>query len=187
MSNRNGPPVEAQVYTGPVRSMKTGGESSELTVVQFTQTYPAVAGGSTGVNIACNTGQVSTAPDWSSFVNVFEEYRVLAFEAMWIPHYNRSTTFAAAGVAITWHNTDPTPFTSLNTMTQYDGWRPFNACEPWTGVWNMGGSDEAQFRPTSTTYSIGGVSAFAPTATSTPTGGYGNLHIIFRVQFRGRK
>jgi len=182
-----GPPAQAQEYRGPVKSSGGGGESTELCVVQMTKTYENIAGSSIGLQINVNTGQVTSCPDWASASGVYEEYRILAMCVEWKPHFGRSTgaVTQAAGVGNTTHTSViPAPYTSMDQLTQYDGWTYFNTASPWRGEWHMRGSEEAQFLGTGATVVHGTINAVAFKATS--TSGYGNLHITYRVQFRGR-
>jgi hypothetical protein len=187
-SNASGaaPGPSAVVYKGPIRT-KEQGTPNDLITVRLSNTYPQT-GSSVGLQFAVSNSNVISSGDWSNYVGAYDEHRVLGFEVDWMPNAGAGSTqyVQSTGFRISTHApTNPTPFTSLQTMVQYADWQEFNTGKSSKTMWKMASTEEAQFVPTSGTPGAQGfICVFAPYATSTTV--YGVASVTWVVQFRGR-
>lgn len=187
MKSRNSPSETAIVYNGPIRVMDKGIADDSVTQT-FTAAFTNATGGTLGLQNYYSTAQVSSASDFASSANTYDEMRVLGFEVTYHPHFElgNSQVSHSAGFMISTHNpNNPGPFTSLNTMAGYQNWVPFNTAKVCKMDWKMASTEEAQFYPSSSPPQSGWIYMFAPAATN--TGNYGFISVTYRVQFRGRK
>lgn len=175
-------------FTGPIRNNGPTGnvEDSVVEVMSFAQ---FTGGSSVGLQNYQTATNVTNCADWSSFVTVYDECRVLGIELDWFPSTDagNSTVVHSAGLAVTTHSpVNPFPFTSITSMSDYN-WKPFHTGKPLKLTWKMDSTEEAQFVPTSAVVSQGALGFWAPYATTTASNSYGMIVVTFKVQFRGRK
>jgi len=181
------PATSLVVYRGAIRTIDRGVPQDEVTIVTG-QWIPASASGSLGMQGAVGNGNVSSSADWTRFAGLYDEYRVLGFRIDWRPHYGwgNNTVIQASGLWITTHQpTNPTPFTSLNQMIDYQDWSEIHTGKQSSKEWKMSSTEESQFTPTAGPVTGGYICWFIPTATTTSVV-YGNFYVTYRVQFRGR-
>jgi hypothetical protein len=176
------------VYRGPIRAPMVGTANDSI-VVEISQ-QSAVNGstslGAQGVVYSNTFGSGSS--DWSNFVNLYKEARVLGFRVQYAPHYGWGNTNVnhGSGLWVSSHVTGSlTPYTSLNTMIENNDWKLFHTGQGSSYEWKMASTEEAQFSPVTSMPTSGNIAYFVPTATTSSVP-YGNLYITYRIQFRDR-
>ncbi len=184
------PAIGATNYSGPAR-LPRGVQEKATDCVQL-GIYGSVASSAGGViSTVFNAGsQATSSNDWSSYSNLYQEYRILSMKVHLVPwnKYNQPTTSAIAPVLSVTTRDNATALSTLADTATYDS---VQVHEPSTSIVRtikMSGIDEASWTLTSTT----------PPAASTPyiklyssgnvasTTLFDYLSIVI-VQFRGRK
>lgn len=187
-NNAAGPPSSVVKYTGTIRGKGVDGTVNDA-IVETMSFAQFATGSSVGLQNYQTATNISNCGDWSSFVAVYDECRILGIELDWFPNTGAGSTSVAhsAGLAVSTHSPiNPFPFTSISTMSDY-AWKPFHTGKPLKLVWKMDSTEEAQFVPTSGVVSQGALGFWAPYATTTASNAYGMIVVSFKVQFRGRK
>jgi hypothetical protein len=185
---KSGPAPGVAVYNGPVRVADTSLPNDTI-VARLSYVNPNQSGGSTGLQQGCNNLGVTTTTDWASYVNLYDEYRVLGFELDWLPHFpgGNAAVVHASGVRFSTHSADTFVAPTLDVAVQHADWSPFYTGVPFKMEWKMSSLEEAAYYATGTpaTAQLGALFATAPSASSTTA--YGNAIVTYAVQFRGRK
>lgn len=190
--SRQVPGDSVQVYRGPIR-IRDRGTVDDSVAIRMSYSYNITGSISAGVHQWFGTNGVNSCQDWNTYVAAYDEYRVLAFEVDYLPHYpdgnfNGSTGEQhGAGAIISTHSpTNPFPFTSktMNDFVAYSNWEPFYTSRPYKRTWRMESAEESQFAPTSLIGTHGFIGHWAPNATTANS--YGFCIVTYVVQFRGR-
>jgi len=181
------PSTSLIVYRGPIRLPDTGVPHDETTI-ELGYVFPINGSSSLGAQGTITTASVVNSLDWARLILLYDEYRVLGFQATWRPHYGWGNTNVnhGTGLWVTTHNpTTLAPFTSLNQMMDYQDWSEFHTGRPSAKEWKMASTEESQFTAVGSVTSQGTIAFFVPTATTSGVP-YGNIYTVWRVQFRGR-
>lgn len=125
------------------------------------------------------------AADWSSFSNIYAEYRVLGLEVLYYPsnRYSKTTVVCVPILGVI-DRVSASPLTSITQAMAYDSARVLSLEDPWSYKLYMQGSDEAVFVPTTSTTVNQSIKLFGD-GLSVSTA-YGRILIYYLVQFRGR-
>jgi hypothetical protein len=129
----------------------------------------------------------STAPDWSSLQAEFDEFRVLAMEVHWVPRnkYDYSTLTPRPTIfSIVDHSDGVAALSSYDTAVQYESAVLHSTADEFKTRWSMSGTDEAGYIPTASPSPVGSVKYYS--SYSGATGTAARVHIVRRVQFRGK-
>lgn len=191
-SRNNSSFASAPVYLGPVRTSLSRGQRQVITVV-CQQIIPFTP---TGGNLIYAFGNNPSATNaWASLAAVYDEFRCLMFEIRYVPQnrYNWALTTTSfwplVGVVI---DRDNATFLNAYTGTSlsvdgFDSAQLKMLSDPWTFSARAADYDAGQITWANTanpvanywikTYGTGCVPATQPP---------GSLHIMYRVQFRGR-
>lgn len=184
--SQQNPSTNLIVYRGPVRVPYSGVPNDEM-VVTLGRFFALSGSTSLGLQASFNSLATSTT-EWAGYAALYDEFRVLAFESKWCPHYGWGNTSVnhGSGLWITSHqSTTIAPFTSLNQMLEYSDWTEFHTGKNSTISWKMAATEEAQFQGTASPVSVGQIVGFIPIATTSSIP-YGNIYASWRIQFRGR-
>lgn len=134
----------------------------------------------------------STAQDWSSCAELFDEYQVSAYKIQFVPHVpagNSSTKDYRPLYLIFDSNSTSSPVTNVNECLQYENLRVMNLFRPWkfymkvpkiTSSENMFG-----YQPTSSPSDAGRLVCYADNLDA--SGFYGDVIITHYIKFRARK
>jgi hypothetical protein len=189
-SRRTSTPGLSLSYSGPVRLSTRAGQDSKPVKVNLSYSFAVDSDGSGVVsNFLYGPGLVSSS-DWSSYADVYQEYRVLAIAFDYMPYYNGafSTVQAQGSGAI---NVVHTPLlgppTSIDEVVQHVTWSPFRTSASCHKEWRMFGVEESPFSDVANVSSVnhGGITFFCDNLTASR--GYGRGIVTYLVEFRGRK
>lgn len=143
---------------------------------------------SAGGVLLLNSGPatVSLAADWSNFVAIYKEYRVVAIEARYMPDFvvNASGAISKAGANAISHVGGVSAPAALSDVVSYDTWEAWHSAKPFTRVFRARGAEELQWGPTSTTNDTGSVLGYIDGVT--PSIQYGQMVWTYVVEFRNR-
>lgn len=174
-------------YRGPIR-FSTGGLDSRVTRANLDLAIAGDSNASGQIIAVFSSSDVTSCTDWSSFSNVYQEYRVVAMQLRWLPRFNATYTSSATpgtGAGAVWHiPTVPTP-ASVDDIVQNANYHTWNTGGSLAMTFRARGTEEMAWISTGFTSSHGGFSAFANGCT--PSNGYGRWFLTFTVEFRGRK
>lgn len=115
-------PSNALVYRGPARLPRGfGQEDTIVTQVNLAGDLQSSASG-TLTTVFNTASQVTSAPDWTSFVNLYTEWRMLSAQIEVVPYskYNQPTTNALAPVWSVTTRETATALASISAASQYD-------------------------------------------------------------------
>lgn len=176
-------------YSGPIR-MPTGNGLDLRTVKQnLTSIYTATSNAAGVLSDYVKTSDVAVALDWSSFVAVYEEFRVVGIRMEYHNYYNGSfntTRPPAAGLIADTHVPVTAPPTALGDVGQFVNWKTFNTGTKVVAEWRARGTEELQFSNTNATLpNFGGLLWYVRDLAV--GGDYGQYVITFLVEFRGRR
>ncbi len=187
---RPNPNVAAISYNGPSRLPK-GIAGKVLDTVQL-GLYGSVASSAGGViSTVFNAGsQATSSNDWSSYQNLYQEYRILSMDVHLEPwnKYNQPTTSALSPVLSITSRDNATALSTLADTATYDTVEIHPPSSSIRRVIQMDGVDEATWTLTSTTPAAAGtmyVKLYSSGNVASTTL-YDYLTILV-VQFRGRK
>lgn len=192
-SNRNGggtnPSPAATIYRGPLRTKVADGDNATITTM-VTLTGPAPTSATGLFSGVAKTSDVTAASEWSTWINLFQEYRILAMEWEFDPLYHDGvvtdgTIVPAQGAVACYHQTGYSLPTSVAELVNNRTFKPLNLAKPVKCHWKMSGPDEATFQPTTTSVEYGGITFYADGGTTSTN--FGRLYIRYLVQFKGRK
>jgi len=179
------PASDVVVYRGPTRLYKV--PADEMITANCSSIF-ALSGSSVGIQAVIYAGFITSNSDWGSFVGAYNEFRIIAIAANSMPRCiegDASVVHSEGLGIVTSNGVNPSPFTALSQMAQYD-YKRLHTAKPWSLEWTMSTVEEGQWGPTSGTPSNHGyLVAFFPGATTTSTS-YGSFTVDWLVQFRGR-
>lgn len=173
------------VYTGPIIPPTAKGELDTHTqLIGYTALLQSSGAGQITTYFVNN---ISAATDWASLASLYKEYRVLAIKVDYMP-YNRyskatSTTTTPAIIAVDRSGNTTTP-SSYDELMQYSSAQKKSLEDPWSFSCKMSGTEEAQFRPTTSTAPGFGFKFYSDSLSLSTT--YGRYFFYWLVQFRGR-
>jgi len=183
--SRANPPPSAIKYTGPVFT------EQDLRQDQVIVRVLSVAGLIT-TNLSGNlaytiTNDPSGSPDWVSYTPLYEEYRVIAMELVWVPYCTKwgnvtNNAFFQNAVAYAASRNATAVASSVAAVMSYPSGRLTNMQTAWKLVIKMDNVSEASF------FNVGGVGGtwaalvFSTGLSASTT--YGAYSVRLRVQFR---
>lgn len=174
-------------YTGPIH-LRSGGLDSRITRVNLNFSSNAQSSSAGKFDGAWVSSQVTSCTDWTSFANVYQEYRVVGMEVKWLNRYNSTFSTSAApgfGAMAVYHTpTIPTPV-SIDEVVQNANHKLWNTGRPLTIQWRARGTEEMAWASTASSSSHGGIQIYAEGCTASSL--YGCWILTFTVEFRGRK
>lgn len=180
------------LYKGPIAA-------SSPTVAQTVRIplrFVTLGNSSSAGYIECgiSTTQVGLSNEWSSYVGLWKEYRVLGIRVQYVAWYDKSgftgsANSLSAGVIFPYHGPLPAfqgavSSGTLSAAWQCDGAKPFHPGVDTICEWRMRDVEEAQFISTGGTGQSGGVYGMVPSVSASK--GYGTFFVTFLVEFKGR-
>jgi len=178
-------PISRTVYNGPIVRRVDRMEKRLFSVkIAETQQLTSSAGGI--INKIISNNPVGS-PNWSNWISVMNEYRVLGTRVSYRP-YERytapSTTIIQELFSVIDRGDSTTAITSNTTALQFDSVKMHSLSDPWMREWKMADHDEAEFSPVS-----GGpgwttaLKLWSSTCTNSYL--YGTFLVEYLIQFRG--
>lgn len=174
-------------YTGPIH-LRSGGLDQRITRVNLNFSSNAVSSAGGKFDGAWITSQVASCSDWSSFANVYQEYRVVGMEVKWLNRYNQtytSTVTPGFGAMAVYHIPTVPTAVSIDEVVQNANHKLWNTGKPITMQWRARGTEEMAWTTTASTSSHGGIQVYAEGCTASTL--LGCWILTFTVEFRGRK
>lgn len=190
-NNAKNPSPNALVYTGAIRGGAGAQPDDAITVRLSYASY--ISGASSGFTLAVNNLGVTTATDWLSYANTYDEFRVLGFEMDWLPYWMGGNTGPSgavthsAGLRFVTHSADALVNPTADQAVQHADWVPAHTGERFKSMWKMSGADEAAFQNTASPPSVLLGSIYCAFPAAAYNGTYGIQVATYLVQFRGRK
>jgi len=170
------------MYRGPVRSFGAANEADLHTLV-LTQEFllTSSAGGVLATVVSDNP---NAAANWSNLVNVFDEYRVLAIEFLYVPNnrYSKTVTVTTPLLIVVDHDNNAA-LSSYSGAAQYASCKSFALDDPFKFRAQMSEVSEASFINTTAPTSRYYIKCYSTGLTVSTS--YGVVILTFRVQFRG--
>lgn len=127
----------------------------------------------------------AVAPEWANWVALYDEYRVLAMEIMYVPRnqYQSAIALMPPVVLALDHDDATTPpnFPSVYTKSSA---KMVNLASPWNITWRMEGIPNSQWVDLNTPATGKGSVKIYNVGTFSNTTTYGDMFIRWRVQFR---
>lgn len=169
----------ATSYSGPVLVQGASAQDS-VNEMNFSNTGIITASVGGAVDLVYGTGGVTAAPDWSSNIAVWHEYRVLCMELEFMPISISSTTaYPLVGVL---DRGSSATLGGYNAAVSHESSKLLGTNRPWKLKINMSGPDEAVWTSTATTFNAFYIKIYGDTYVGSQT--LGRYLIRYRVQFR---
>jgi hypothetical protein len=164
-------------------------QQKQLMEVLLTVNFDATAS-SSGVLSISSTNNPIGSTEWLATAGLWEEYRFLATEFVFVPlytTYSTSTTTQTPAPLVLWNARDSTISipTSYNTAWQIGSAKMFHTSRISKTVIRMSGVPEGGFTNTSAPISSAVLGAYADGLTVALK--YGTVFVRWLVQFRGRR
>lgn len=173
-------------YGGPVR-LPTGSGLDKRTTrcnVSVSSTFASSAGGTAAGTFSSDPGSTT---DWSSLSSIYQEYRVLGFEAVYTPYETVPVSGSRApgvGAADYVHYAGATTPASLDGILQNANHTTFHTHRPCKITWKMRGVEEATWQKMSVAQDHGSIRWYVDGLTASAT--YGRWFVTYLVELRGR-
>ncbi len=176
-------PLKSNCYNGPVMiPAAIKADDSYVTELRSLQVLTSTAGGIFSTVLSNAPGGFT---DWSSFQNLFSEYRVLAMDIKYFPYnrYSKTSTVCTPLYAV-WDRNSATALGSKTAATGYASCKQLSLEDPFEMSLKMDGPDEAQFRDIGTSTATFWWKPYSDNLSISTT--YGDILVTVLVQFRGR-
>lgn len=170
-------------FRGPVRNPKS---RNEVSIIR-TNIVSSSAATSSGAGVIATT--FTTNPNgtngWSSWVALFDEYRVLALELKFVPLWHTLPTGVAGGTLLMVVDHDSVAaLSSFNNACNYESLKTGSIDRPMTHTYRLDGTLESNFINTSSPTGLQGVKVYANGLSNSTQ--YGNFIGTFLIEFRGK-
>lgn len=193
MAKMNGSGSRAQMpksnttrYSGQVKLTQPEGEVSVITT-NLTGIINLGSDGTGLTSVIYTTDQVTSLPEWSTWVALYREYRVLGMEVTYRPRatpaYPAGSIQIGYGANFIQHGTSSAPSQVVYAVEN----ATFQAWDVGTNarrVWKMSSVDESNFIPMGSSANFGGVGFVNEFAQASSA--FGTVYLRYLVQFRGR-
>jgi len=187
VSKKDSPSDSTLVYRGPLRPVMSMAARSEATEQLVTSSLVSTNG--SGVYSASLSSNPNTTSEWSSFVALYEEFRVLAMEVTfqpYYPHWASTSALSMTSFPVVYYpqRYGANVATSYNTAMQFAGAKIRSIQERTVVTIRMAGSQEAQFQNVSTPVGFFGIGVYGTGGSA--SAGYAQAFVRLLVQFRSR-
>jgi len=187
-SSNSGPPDTVLNYRGPIvpRPIQRQMQVEEM-LLSFTTIVASDGTGTLSFQVA---GNPSGSSEWSLVSGLWEEYRLLKMEVVYVPYYMNflppaTILLQAPMVLYSVRDSFAAVPSSYDTAWQIGSAKMSHTSKRYTQTMAMAGTAEASFINTRTPGSVFAVGAFA--AGLTISANYGQQFTRWLVQFRGRR
>lgn len=171
-------------YLGPVI---TANEIQSISTTSGVLHYVTqiVSSGAGAIVTAIDKDPSSVAPEWASWVALFDEYRVLAMEVNYVPRneYLGSITLMPSVIAAVDHDDATTPPTFASVFSKSSS-KICNMAQPWKMTWRMSGNPDNTWSDLNAPATGKGSIKIYNAGTFSNSTTYGDILIRWRVQFR---
>jgi hypothetical protein len=172
-------------YRGPIVTQRDRDNSNYIEVVLGEGVGMSSSAGGV-INNVISLDNPSSSSDWSSYANLFDEYRVLGVDIRFQPQnkYGKSAlTPICVPLNMVVDRDSSGPLTSSGQAANYASWKLVTLENLWMDKWRMKGTREAVFVTTASPASTGAFLFYASGLTASTL--YGVIQVMYRVQFRG--
>lgn len=181
-SSKNPSPNKV-VYSGPIRTLK---EMNQVETATFYAGQVFAISSSVGGAINSVYGSApSSTGDWSSLQATWHEYRTLGFELIFSPTNKYNYSITKRPMAYVVDHTDVGTLGSYSVAGNHESCMIKALDDPHRVKAKMSGTEEAEFLPTASPTSVFYIKIYADGLSFSQE--YGIIHLVYRVQFRGRK
>ena len=139
------PSASAIVYRGPVKAPREA-MSEDMATIQLNY-YGSIATTAGGVinSVLDAYSQLTSSADWSSLQNLYQEYRILSMNVVFVPwnKYNMPTTSSLAPIMSVTDRTSSTALSSLANACSYTSVKVHSPSSTFSRTIKMSGTDEA--------------------------------------------
>jgi hypothetical protein len=175
--------VKMLMYKGPVRSADSSNEVS-IFRTRIISSSAATSSGAGVINTTFTTNPNGTN-GWSSWVALFDEYRVLALELKYIPLWSVLPTGVNGGTFIMVVDHDSViALTSFNNACNYESFKIGPIDRGIKKTYRMNGTLESNWINTSSPTGLQGVKTYCNGLSNSTQ--YGNFIGTFLIEFRGK-
>jgi len=175
--------ASAVIYRGPITPRASKKEVSTHTLCL----HQSIALTTTGAGLLNNSIGSSPAgvPQWSSLVNVYDEYRTLGLKVKFVPYDRYMTQLASPSLPVyrVVDHDNAAVLTTIASVTEYESVEMDGSTDPWTKSAEMSDVGEAGFVNTAAPVSMYYIKLFGSGFAA--SFGVGQLLITYLVQFRG--
>jgi hypothetical protein len=172
--------AELVQFRGPVRNPKSRNEVSIIRT-NIVSSSTASSNGS-GVIATTYTTNPNGTNGWSSWVALFDEYRVLALELKYVPLWHTLPSGTAGGTLLMVVDHDSVAaLSSFNNACNYESLKTGSIDRPMTHTYRLDGTLESNFINTSSPTGLQGVKVYANGLTNSTQ--YGNFIGTFLIEF----
>lgn len=181
-SSKN-PSPNLMVYSGPIRSMK---EMNQVETATFYagQVFAISSNVGGAINQVYGSAPSSTG-DWSSLQATWHEYRTLGFELRFSPTNKYNYSITKRPMAYVVDHTDVGSLSSYVIAGNHESCQIKAIDDQHNVKAKMNGTEEAGFLPTASPTSVFYIKIYADGLSFSQE--YGIIHLVYKVQFRGRK
>jgi hypothetical protein len=176
-------PATALSYNGPIVPRRFSANKDMRIEVLRLDTELVASGAGILTNVI-GSNPASYA-NWSQYVNVYDEYRVLGLECHYEPYNKYRSAPNQSPMSVVSDRADSTALTSYQNALEYSSVSLFNTAQSWTKGVKMSGTEEATFTPIGVGVSSLYIKLYASILTNSTA--VGRLTSTVLVQFRGTK
>jgi hypothetical protein len=178
------PAAQSLVYRGPIKDPKSMQEDDTISsVLSWTG---LISSDGTGSITAILSNDPSASADFSSFVNTYDDFRVLGEKLEFFPinRYSKVTTTCVPLIVVKDRN-DSAILTTYSSAISYSSASKRSVEDPWSESFKMVGANESVWISTASPVASRWFKFFGTGYTNYTD--YGRFFLYARVQFRGRK
>ncbi len=183
-ARKTNPPSQALIYRGPVKDPKSVAQDDTCSVLL--SWTGVISSDGAGANTSVLSNDPSASADFASYVNIYDDYRVLAERLEYFPYnrYSKATTTCVPLIVVKDRN-DSVVLSSYSSAISYSSASKRSVEDPWVETFKMVGTTESDWISTASTRATRWFKFFG-SGFSVSTD-YGRFFFYARVQFRGRK
>jgi len=176
-------PQSTIVYRGSITTPVDKREQDCHTTVLRYVSAPIVSSVISG-NLATHVGSSpANCAGWSNYAAIYDEYRTLGVEFVWIPSQMWSTSLLQAPFCLVVDNDNSTDLTSYAAAALYASCKTFHIMQRAVQTARMNETSDATFQDAQSPVDYYSIKMFSTGLTANTA--YGYVIATFRVQFRG--
>lgn len=164
--------------------MRRYSTETDLHTIPLFRDFTVVTDG-TGVHAGVYSDDPSGTPDWASYADVFEEYRVLCLQVRFRPQWatGGGTYVQFSPIATAVDRSDAVALTGYSAAAEFGSMKEHAARQGFTVSAPMNNAEEAIFLPTSSTTARRWIKMYSSVNTASTV--VGHAQVMYLVQFRG--
>lgn len=179
------PSPQSQVYSGPLSLPgQKEGNAVRTEILVFTGALASTAGGIIDSFYSDDPNSYGLS-EWTSLIALWKEYRILGYKVAYFPNnrYSKSTTVCAPVIVVA-DRDSAAALGSYQTAASHASSEIRSLEDPWTRSMKSIGSEEMQFRSTSSTLATKWIKFYSDGLSVSTS--YGRFVVSLMIQFRNR-